>query len=606
MIKRAYTFILIAVIFAAATAVAICLYKINKPKPHVHSYTATVIPNTCEQDGYTIFACSCKNTYSVKGQIKKGHSFVNYSSNNDADYFKDGTKSAYCENGCGKIDTQIDLGSKLKSQILFNSLVFNDKVCELTVANLCDKFSFLTEITLVGDAEYKVFNDVNLLQELEKVVDLKVGKNEFYIQAKVSGIVDVYRLCVARKGLCTVSFDLDCELTMPPITIEEGEILQGVTIPERSGYTFVGWNYDLSKPVTESITLRATWVKNTLPPDDNNENPESGSEIPENPPEIIYGQYAIEYYFENLSGGYDLNVAETIYGQEKVGEQVFAPQKTFEHFTVVDASVSDTIKQDNTTVLKVYYTRNAFTVQFNGMGGQLVSGEEIQNIKYGGNAVAPVYKRLGYEFKGFSGAYNDISCDVEINALWLLKEYDINYTLNGGGNFSSNPTTYTIESQEITLGAPIYADFEFLGWFDDSGNQVLKIEKGTVGDINLTAKWKSEIFEIDGDTITGLTEKGSQLGVLVLISQLNGTEITKIASGAFENDENITYVEIPKSITYIGSRAFKGCSNLEKVIFEETTGWTHNGIVVSGSFIETFKKYPAMLSTTHYGEWIRE
>lgn len=606
MTKRAYTFILIAVIFAAATAVAICLYKINKPNPHVHSYTATVIPNTCEEDGYTIFACSCKDTYTVKGQLKKGHKFVNYSSNNDADYFKDGTKSATCENGCGKTDTQIDLGSKLKSQIVFNSLSFNDKVCELTVANSCDKFSFLTEITLVGDAEYKVFSDTALSQELDKVVNLSVGKNEFYIQVKVCGVVNVYTLCVARKHLYTVSFDLDCELTMPPIIVEEGEVLPNLTVPERVGYTFVGWNYDLTKPVTESFTLKATWIENVLPPDDDSESPEVGGESPENPPEIICANYAVEYYFENLSGNYALNETENVYGEDEVGKVVFAPQKTFEHFTVVDANVSGVIKQDSSTVLKVYYTRNAYTVQFNGISGQLVSGEETQIIKYGGSAVAPVYERAGYEFKGFSGAFNDVSCDMEVNAAWQLLVYDIKYTLNGGTNLSVNPFTYTIESQEITLGAPAYVDFEFLGWFDDSGNQVLKIEQGTIGDINLTARWKSEFFEIDGDTITGLTEKGAQLSVLTLISQLNGKQITRIASSAFENNVNITYVEIPKSITYIGSRAFKGCSNLEKVIFEEIEGWTCNGEFVSGSLIKTFKKFPAMLSTTYYGEWIRE
>lgn len=42
-----------------------------------------------------------------------GHRFVNYISNNDATCYKDGTKTAICNNGCGARDTIVDEGKKL-------------------------------------------------------------------------------------------------------------------------------------------------------------------------------------------------------------------------------------------------------------------------------------------------------------------------------------------------------------------------------------------------------------------------------------------------------------------------------------------------------------
>ena len=46
--------------------------------------------------------------------------------------------------------------------------------------------------------------------------------------------------------------------------------------------------------------------------------------------------------------------------------------------------------------------------------------------------------------------------------------------------------------------------------------------------------------------------------------------VTQIADNAFENDSEITSVEIPASIASIGTKAFSGCSKLEDIIFTGT------------------------------------
>lgn len=57
----------------------------------------------CDYDGSDV-------TVAVSFSVKD-HSFTKYVSNNDATYTSDGTKTAYCSNGCGAEDTVVDEGS---------------------------------------------------------------------------------------------------------------------------------------------------------------------------------------------------------------------------------------------------------------------------------------------------------------------------------------------------------------------------------------------------------------------------------------------------------------------------------------------------------------
>ena len=49
--------------------------------------------------------------------------------------------------------------------------------------------------------------------------------------------------------------------------------------------------------------------------------------------------------------------------------------------------------------------------------------------------------------------------------------------------------------------------------------------------------------------------------------------ITSIASYAFYNCQGLKKITLPKSLTYIGFKAFAGCANLTDVVFEDASGW---------------------------------
>lgn len=59
-------------------------------------------------------------------------------------------------------------------------------------------------------------------------------------------------------------------------------------------------------------------------------------------------------------------------------------------------------------------------------------------------------------------------------------------------------------------------------------------------------------------------------GVIDIPSEKNGIPVIMISNFAFENCNKITQINIPSSITKIGSNAFESCTSLEKVVFAGT------------------------------------
>ena len=125
----------IADIDANVTELSVKLYLFDD---HVHVPAEPVeenrVPATCETDGsYDLVTycsvCGDKLKTETKTIPATGHSFTDYVSNNDATCEEDGTKTAECDNGCGKTDTVTDEGSKLGHK--FTNYISNgDATCE--------------------------------------------------------------------------------------------------------------------------------------------------------------------------------------------------------------------------------------------------------------------------------------------------------------------------------------------------------------------------------------------------------------------------------------------------------------------------------------------
>ena len=72
--------------------------------------------------------------------------------------------------------------------------------------------------------------------------------------------------------------------------------------------------------------------------------------------------------------------------------------------------------------------------------------------------------------------------------------YSITYNMNGGTNPASNKTSYTVDD-EFTLETPEKEGYLFVKFVDESGNQVDKIAKGTLGNLTLEAVFVKDEFK---------------------------------------------------------------------------------------------------------------
>ena len=94
-----------------------------------------------------------------------------------------------------------------------------------------------------------------------------------------------------------------------------------------------------------------------------------------------------------------------------------------------------------------------------------------------------------------SGASYTVDDDVTLYARYNLATYNINYVLNGGTNDSNNPSTYTIESNNITLADATKTGYTFKGWTGNGTTTPTKnllLPKGSYGDKTFTANFKDE------------------------------------------------------------------------------------------------------------------
>ena len=94
-----------------------------------------------------------------------------------------------------------------------------------------------------------------------------------------------------------------------------------------------------------------------------------------------------------------------------------------------------------------------FTVVFNGNGGTLVSGEEVQTVTSAEQIVAPVYEREGY-ILSFDKIISGLTEDTTVTAVWTAKKYKL--TFNGdGGTFTQKTITISLGQKLPELPIPV-------------------------------------------------------------------------------------------------------------------------------------------------------
>lgn len=148
-----------------------------------------------------------------------------------------------------------------------------------------------------------------------------------------------------------------------------------------------------------------------------------------------------------------------------------------------------------------------YIVTFDTCGGSEVNKKTVRSgekVSQPGNPSRPGYRFMGWVTAAGGSTRFDfntaITDDITIYASWRALNYTITYDLNGGeaGESSANPATYNIETPTFTLKAPAREGYTFAGWKNEDGDTVEVIEKGSTGNITLTAQWKrNSSLEVD-------------------------------------------------------------------------------------------------------------
>ncbi len=117
-------------------------------------------------------------------------------------------------------------------------------------------------------------------------------------------------------------------------------------------------------------------------------------------------EWKMEYYCQNLKGdGYDKIEADTETFTGKIGTEAEIREKTYQGFSVnsshPEGKRKGVIAEDGSLVLKLYYDRNIYKVDFDLNEGDGIAPSP-QTVRYGDKAKEPeTPKRTGYRFKGW-------------------------------------------------------------------------------------------------------------------------------------------------------------------------------------------------------------
>ena len=359
------------------------------------------------------------------------------------------------------------------------------------------------------------------------------------------------------------------------------------TDPERTGYTFGGWDREVPATIpAENITVNATWTAN-----------EYTLTIKEND---TYGAV-----IATITQGYGTTIDYSGVDTTKYGY-------TFGGYS----DQPQTMPLDGGEIY-AYFTANGHTLYFDANGGyvDLQSTEVTYGQEYG---ALPIPTKDGYTFLGWYDTNGNLKADDEVynldsdttfTAYWQTITYKIILIIN---NEVASQIPYTIESSDYTLAdAQEPTGYSFLGWTGDGNTTPRKgviIRSGSMGDKVFTAKFEANRYDIeyrdygtpggfsgttDGlptfhiyDQATTLVES-TRTGYKFVGWMLNGEMVTRIAENTVA--ENITLDAVWEANSY-------------DIVYRDKNNATFSGLF-AGEYPEkyTYDRNTTLVSPTRVG-----
>lgn len=231
----------------------------------------------------------------------------------------------------------------------------------------------------------------------------------------------------------------------------------------RAGYAFGGWYTDeactsgneftATTMPAESITLYAKWTA------------QGGI------------SYTVEHYQQNVADNeYTLADKESKTGA--TGQPTAAESKSYPGFTVQGFD-QQTVNGDGSTVVKVYYNRNEYTLTYNLNGSDAAWTDggmtKSQTYRFGAAVTAPSANDLSRAGYAFGGWYTDAGCTTAFTAATMPAE---NTTLYAKWN--AGEVNYTVNYYLQNVDGTDYVLQDTVSGSDETG-QTVNVQKSFEG-----------------------------------------------------------------------------------------------------------------------------
>lgn len=175
-------------------------------------------------------------------------------------------------------------------------------------------------------------------------------------------------------------------------------------------------------------------------------------------------------------------------------------------------------------LLTLFAGRKTYTVTFDLNGGTYISGNLVQTVRHGQDAVAPVVTKDGAYLLEWSEPLTQITKDKTIKAVWEYEtSFGIQFEFVPNANYCLISGCYENISGDVYIGA------------NYNGLRVMGIKDGAFQNCNRI----TGIYLLDG--------------------------LVSIGNNAFSGCTSLKTLEIPSTVEVIGTNILKDCTSLEKL-----------------------------------------
>lgn len=281
----------------------------------------------------------------------------------------------------------------------------------------------------------------------------------------------------------TVEVNYDAPVTAPE------------TNPTKQGYEFAGWSTNGADVLTDLGEMDSTEGKKFY--------------AVWTPAEV---DYKVEHYLMDTEGKYTI-APEVENLKALTGSTAKATVKTIDGFTQdMDANLATvteaTVAADGSTVLKVYYERNKYSLTIDRDNGEAA---EVIEYYYEEAVETVTAEKTGYIFVEWvdeDGNSTTVPANMPdentyIKATWEADYFDVTY-ISEDEVFDSSASAYG-EDVYRAYADPSKAGYDFAGWYDEDGKQPSDYESMPAKALTFTATWTertnmayiTEIYEMD-------------------------------------------------------------------------------------------------------------